>query len=77
MLTERERQIVHHLSYGLTNIEIGDHLLISPLTVKQHLVTISVKLGARGRAGIVGAAYRAGLMASWWSPEGVAVRVRE
>jgi DNA-binding CsgD family transcriptional regulator len=61
-LSEREQQVVHHLSYGLSNIEIGLLLHISPTTVRSHLRVIAAKVGTTRRAGIVGAAYRAGLL---------------
>jgi DNA-binding CsgD family transcriptional regulator len=45
---------------GLTNAQIAALLGTSRLTVKSHLEHAAVKLDAHGRAGTVGAAFRAG-----------------
>lgn len=48
-LTERERQILDHVSRGLTNKEIANHFTISEKTVKHHMTIIMQKLHARNR----------------------------
>jgi ATP/maltotriose-dependent transcriptional regulator MalT len=44
------------------NVEIADHLTLSPLTVKTHANHAMTKLGARDRAQLVVFAYQAGLV---------------
>ncbi|NLT54208.1 MAG: response regulator transcription factor [Actinomycetales bacterium] len=56
-LTEREREIVRLVAYGLSNLEIAGQLVISPLTVKTHVSRVLSKLGCRDRAQLVGLAY--------------------
>lgn len=43
-LTSRETEILEHLSKGLTYIQIGGNLFISPATVRKHLENIYRKL---------------------------------
>jgi DNA-binding CsgD family transcriptional regulator len=62
-LSEREVEVVHYLSYGLTNAEIADMLYLSRHTVKAHLQRIAAKMGVGDRAGIVGLAFRSGILA--------------
>jgi DNA-binding NarL/FixJ family response regulator len=61
VLTERERNAVRLAAHGLTNDEIADELIISPLTAKTHLNRAMTKLGARDRAQLVIVAYETGL----------------
>jgi DNA-binding NarL/FixJ family response regulator len=61
-LTERELEILRLVAGGLSNDEIADRLVISPLTVKTHMGRILGKLGARDRAQLVVAAYESGLV---------------
>jgi LuxR family maltose regulon positive regulatory protein len=49
-LTERENQIAILAAEGLTNREIGEHLYISPNTVKTQLKNVFDKLGITSRA---------------------------
>ncbi|MEF7614168.1 LuxR C-terminal-related transcriptional regulator [Aquincola sp. MAHUQ-54] len=49
-VTERERQILGWVREGKSNLQIGDLLGISPLTVKNHIQKILRKLGASNRA---------------------------
>jgi len=49
VLTPREREVLELLSRGLTNVEIGRLLYISPSTAKVHVRHILRKLGARNR----------------------------
>jgi DNA-binding CsgD family transcriptional regulator len=48
-LTRREVEVLSLLGSGATNIEIAQHLSLSPWTVKRHLGRIYTKLGVRGR----------------------------
>ena len=61
-LTDREREIVTHVAEGLSNQEIAERLVISPLTVKTHVNRSMVKLGLRDRAQLVVVAYQSGLV---------------
>jgi len=49
-LTLRERQVVQHLSHGLTSKEIGRILAISPRTVEEHRARLLAKFDARNVA---------------------------
>jgi ATP/maltotriose-dependent transcriptional regulator MalT len=57
-LTSRERQVLDLVSHGLSNLEIGDRLFISPKTVEHHVSRIFSKLGLRTRAEAVAWALR-------------------
>ena len=48
-LTSRERQVLSHLSSGLTNREIALKLGLSVKTVKQHKTLLFAKIGVRNR----------------------------
>ncbi len=60
-LTNREREAVALVARGLSNDEIADHMVISPLTAKTHVNRAMVKLRARDRAQLVVLAYESGL----------------
>lgn len=60
-LTEREREITSLVAGGLSNTEIGQHLFISPATVKTHVNRAMMKTSARDRAQLVVFAFDAGL----------------
>jgi len=60
-LTEREREVVALVATGLSNDEIADRLVMSPLTAKTHVSRAMIKLAARDRAQLVVIAYASGL----------------
>lgn len=61
-LTDRERQIVVLVAHGLSNEDIAQRLVLSPLTAKTHVNRAMTKLGARDRAQLVVIAYHNGLV---------------
>ncbi|WP_086831473.1 response regulator transcription factor [Streptomyces sp. NRRL B-24572] len=61
-LTGREREAVALVARGLSNDEIADHMVISPMTVKTHVNRAMTKLHARDRAQLVVLAYESGLV---------------
>ena len=61
-LTNREREAVTLVAQGLSNEEIAEQLVISPLTAKTHVNRAMTKLHARDRAQLVIFAYEAGLV---------------
>ena len=56
-LTEREEQVLLTVARGLTNAEIAAELYISLSTVKTHIASLMMKLGARNRVEIAMWAY--------------------
>ncbi|MBC6458607.1 response regulator [Actinomadura sp. HBU206391] len=62
-LTNREREAVVLVAQGLSNDQIADHMVISPLTAKTHINRAMTKLHARDRAQLVVLAYESGLVA--------------
>ncbi|WP_198664394.1 response regulator transcription factor [Jiangella endophytica] len=61
-LTPREREILALVGRGLSNHEIAERLVLSPLTAKTHVSRLFFKLGARDRAQLVVTAYETGLV---------------
>lgn len=61
-LTAREREVMALVAGGLTNAEIAERLVISPLTAKTHVSRAMMKLHARDRAQLVVFAYESGLV---------------
>ncbi|MFG2334144.1 response regulator [Streptomyces sp. NPDC048604] len=62
VLTDREREVVHLIATGLSNEQIADRLVISPLTAKTHVTRAIAKLGVRDRVQLVILAYETGLV---------------
>jgi DNA-binding CsgD family transcriptional regulator len=62
VLTDREIQILQHVSAGRSNREIAAVLYLSPATVKVHLERIYAKLDVNNRAEAVATALRDGLI---------------
>ncbi|MFI6294853.1 response regulator [Nonomuraea sp. NPDC050790] len=61
-LTTREREAVILVAQGLTNDQIAERMVISPLTAKTHVNRAMAKLRARDRAQLVVFAYESGLV---------------
>jgi DNA-binding NarL/FixJ family response regulator len=61
-LTAREREVLTLVGRGLSNVEIADELVLSPLTAKTHVARLFSKLDARDRAQLVVVAYETGLV---------------
>jgi DNA-binding NarL/FixJ family response regulator len=61
-LTPREHEVMRLVAGGLSNAEIAERLVISPLTAKTHVARILTKLGCHDRAQLVALAYETGLV---------------
>ncbi|MFG2821000.1 response regulator [Kitasatospora sp. NPDC048365] len=61
-LTGREREAVTLVARGLSNDQIADRMVISPMTAKTHINRAMTKLHARDRAQLVVLAYESGLV---------------
>jgi DNA-binding NarL/FixJ family response regulator len=61
-LTDRERELTALAAHGLSNQQIAERLVVSPLTVRTHIHRAMMKIGARDRAQLVVAAYQQGLV---------------
>lgn len=62
LLTVREREVVGLVAEGLSNGEIAERLVVSPLTAKTHVNRAMTKVGARDRAQLVVVAYQYGIV---------------
>ncbi|MGW4640014.1 response regulator [Sphaerisporangium sp. NPDC004334] len=61
-LTNREREAVALVAQGLSNDQVADRMVISPMTAKTHINRAMAKLRARDRAQLVVLAYESGLV---------------
>lgn len=61
-LTNREREAVALVAQGLSNLEVAERMVISPMTAKTHVNRAMTKLHARDRAHLVVLAYESGLV---------------
>lgn len=52
-LTEREHEVLGLLARGLTNQEIAEQLVISPITARNHVSNILTKLQVRSRRDVI------------------------
>ncbi|MBE9170170.1 response regulator transcription factor [Pleurocapsales cyanobacterium LEGE 06147] len=52
-LTERERQVLHLLTQGLSNGEIGDRLHLSPRTIEKYVTSLLRKTDTSKRAELI------------------------
>jgi DNA-binding NarL/FixJ family response regulator len=63
LLTNRERQVIKLVSEGLRNSQIAKRLLISEITVRNHLTSVFRKLDVANRFQLVTYAFQHGLAA--------------
>ncbi|PLK45465.1 MULTISPECIES: response regulator transcription factor [Emticicia] len=52
-LSEREEEVLKHICDGLSTVEIGDKMSLSPRTVEGHRLRMIEKLGVKNTAGLV------------------------
>ena len=63
-LTGREVEVLRLVAQGLTNAEVADRLILSPLTINAHLRSVYSKLGVGTRAAATRYAVERGLLSS-------------
>lgn len=61
-LTPREREVLDHLTRGLSHDQIAERLAVSPTTVRAHVRNAVSRLEARNRTHAVATALRSGLL---------------
>ncbi len=61
VLSEREREVLELVAQGLSNVEIGARLELSPKTISRHRERIMAKLNLHSRTELVKFAIRTGL----------------
>jgi DNA-binding NarL/FixJ family response regulator len=71
-LTMREREVMRLIAGGLSNADIAERLVISPLTAKTHVARILTKLNCHDRAQLVALAYETGFVTPGARDEGAA-----
>lgn len=62
LLTEREREVLQMTAEGLTSIEIGDHLSVSPRTVETHRQSLMKKLNIKNQTDLIRFAIKQGIL---------------
>ncbi len=61
-LTPREKEVLHRVAMGESNIEIGSHLFLSQYTVKNYVSRIIEKMGVKDRTQATAKAIQCGLV---------------
>lgn len=61
-LTPRELEVLEEMARGGTNREVGEALFIAPDTVRNHVASLSQKLGAHSKLEAVAVAVRRGII---------------
>jgi len=61
-LTEREREVLALVAEGLSNAAIAERLVVSVHTVRNHIASLSAKLGAHSKLEALSIAVRRGLL---------------
>ena len=61
-LTDRERDVLSLVAEGLSNAAIADRLVVSVHTVRNHIASLSAKLGAHSKLEALSIALRQGLL---------------
>ena len=61
-LTDREREVLQMTAEGLTSIEIGEHLSLSPRTVESHRQSIMNKLAIDNHVDLIRFAIKHGIL---------------
>ena len=61
-LTDRETEVLEHLSKGLSYEQIADNLFISYGTIRKHVENIYRKLGVNNRTGAIDKAQKGGIL---------------